>query len=133
MKRYIKSEGAINLPKVKSAEASYTGGGWYVFLGELSDGTYFIADYPYWDLRIVDEDPRPTFWGDDYDTDAGYEPWQSAHLIQDYGGDDTKSFFNDMLNWILKHSPDGNYNSGDIKNLIAKNNNRDNVYSYDIN
>ena len=47
MKRYVKSGSSAKLPKVKSATASYTGGGWYVFLGEFSDGTYFIADYPY--------------------------------------------------------------------------------------
>lgn len=125
MKRYIKSGNSTKLPKVKSAEASYTGGGWYVFLGEFSDGTYFIADYPYWDLRIVNEDPRPTFWGDDYDTDAGYEPWQNAHLVRDLDGTDTEKFFDEMFKWILKNNPEGNYNSGDIKELMAKNANRD--------
>ena len=109
------------MPKVKSAEASYTGGGWYVFLGEFSDGTYFIADNPYWDLRIVNEDPRPTFWGDDYDTDAGYEPWQNAHLVKDLDGIDTEKFFDEMFKWILKNNPEGNYNSGDIEELMAKN------------
>lgn len=125
MKRYIKSGSSTKLPKVKSAEASYTGGGWYVFLGEFSDGTYFIADYPYWDLRIVNEDPRPTFWGDDYDTDAGYEPWQNAHLIKDLDGTDTEKFFDEMFKWILKNNPEGNYNSGDIEELMAKNADRD--------
>ena len=125
MKRYIKSGSSAKLPKVKSATASYTGGGWYVFLGEFSDGTYFIADYPYWDLRIVNEDPRPTFWGDDYDTDAGYEPWQNAHLVKDLDSTDTEKFFDEMFKWILKNNPEGNYNSGDIEELMVKNANRD--------
>ena len=82
MKRLLNSsKSSANLPKVVAAEASYTGGGIYVFLGELSDGTYFIADYPYFDLRIVNEDPRPTYWDDDADTSAGYVPWQEAHLM----------------------------------------------------
>ena len=125
MKKYIKSNKLNNLPKVKSATADYTGGGWYVFLGEFSDGTYFIADYPYWDLRIVNEDPRLTFWGDDYDTDAGYASWQEAHLVKDIDGDTTESFFNDMFEWILQNNPEGNYNSGDIEDMMFKNNNRD--------
>lgn len=130
MKRYIKSSNSPRLPKVKSATASYTGGGWYVFLGALSDNTYFIADYPYWDLRIVDEDPRPAFWGDDYDTDAGYEPWQNAHLIKDVDNTDTTMFFNDLFNWILKNNPDGNYNSGDIEDMMLHNNDRNNPNLY---
>lgn len=131
MKRYIKSGSSAKLPKVKSATASYTGGGWYVFLGEFSDGTYFIADYPYWDLRIVNEDPRPTFWGDDYDTDAGYEPWQEAHLVKDVDSNTTEKFFDEMFKWILKNNPEGNYNSGDIKELMTRNTNRNsdlNIY-----
>lgn len=127
MKRYIKSETSANaLPKVKSATASYTGGGFYVFLGELTDGTYFIAEYPYWSVRVVDEDPQPTFWGDNYDTDAGYSPWQESHLIKDVDDDSTEAFFNDMFDWILKNKPEGNYNSGDIEDMLKKNNDRDN-------
>ncbi len=131
MKRYVKSGSSAKLPKVKSATASYTGGGWYVFLGEFSDGTYFIADYPYWDLHIVNEDPRPTFWGDDYDTDAGYEPWQETHLVKDIDSNTTEKFFDEMFKWILKNNPEGNYNSGDIEDLMLKNADRDsdlNVY-----
>lgn len=124
MKKYISCGNSSNLPSIKSASAEYTGGGWYVFLGEFSDGTYFIADYPYWDLRIVDEDPRPTFWGDDYDTDAGYEPWQNAHLIKDVPNNTTKPFFSELFKLILKNNPDGNYNSGDIEDMMRKNNKR---------
>lgn len=125
MKRLLNSsKSSANLPKVVAAEASYTGGGIYVFLGELSDGTYFIADYPYFDLRIVNEDPRPTYWDDDADTSAGYVPWQEAHLIKDIPNDTTKKFFKDMFKWILKNDPEGNYNSGDIEDMLDDNNDR---------
>lgn len=124
MKKYITCGNSSNLPSIKSAGAEYTGGGWYVFLGEFSDGTYFIADYPYWDLRIVDEDPRPTFWGDDSDTDAGFTPWQEAHLIKDVPNDTTKSFFSELFRWIRKNKPEGNYNSYDIDKMSQKNNKR---------
>lgn len=125
MKRLLNSSNkSANLPKVVDANATYTGGGWYVFLGKFSDGTYFIADYPYFDLRIVNEDPRPTFWDDDEDTSAGYEPWQEAHLIKDVPNDTTKKFFKDMFKWILKNEPDGNYNSGDIEDMLDDNNDR---------
>lgn len=122
MKRLLNSsKKSANIPNVVAAEAAYTGGGIYVFLGELSDGTYFIADYPYFDLRIVNEDPRPTFWNDDADTSAGYVPWQEAHLIKDVPNDTTKKFFKDMFKWILKNDPEGNYNSGDIEDMLDDN------------
>lgn len=125
MKKYIKSDTSVGtLPKVKSATASYTGGGFYVFLGEFVDGTYFIAEYPEWCVRVVNEDPRPTFWGDDSETDAGYTPWQEAHLIEDIDDNDTVAFFNDMFTWILQNKPDDNYNSGDIEEMMDHNNHR---------
>ena len=128
MKRLLNnSKSSANLPKVVAAEAEYTGGGWYVFLGEFSDGTYFIADFPYWDLRIVNEDPRPTYW-DDFEG-AGYPEWQEAHLIKDVDSNTTEAFFNDMFDWILKNTPEGNYNSGDIEHMRSVNNDRDN-YPY---
>ena len=125
MKRLLNSsKKSANLPKVVAAEASYTGGGIYVFLGELSDGTYFIADYPYFDLRIVNEDPRPTYWDDFNEDGASYVPWQEAHLIKDVPNDTTKKFFKDMFKWILKNDPEGNYNSGDIEDMLEDNNDR---------
>ena len=127
MKRYIKSSKQSNVPKIVDANATYTGGGWYVFLGEFSDGTYFIADYPYFDLRIVNEDPRPTFWDDDADTSAGFVPWQEAHLIKDVNCNTTEKFFNDMFTWILKNKPDGNYDPNDIKDMMEENNNRGDI------
>ena len=125
MKRLLNSsKKSANLPKVVAAEASYTGGGIYVFLGELSDGTYFIADYPYFDLRIVNEDPRPTYWDDFNEDGASYVPWQETHLIKDVPNDTTKNFFKDMFKWILKNNPEGNYNSGDIEDMLEDNNDR---------
>ena len=39
-------------------------------------------------------------------------------------------FFNDLFNWILKNNPDGNYNSGDIEDMMQHNNDRNNPNLY---
>lgn len=124
MKKYIRNASSAKTPSIKSATADYTGGGVYIFLGEFTDGTYFIADYPYWDLRVVDEDPRPTFWDDDAETSSGFPEWQEAHLVRDVDNRTTKAFYADLFDWIMKNSPDSNYNSGDIAELIQRNNRR---------
>ena len=128
MKKYVKSGSAIRLPKVVDVSPCYAGGGWYLFWGAFSDGTYFMGNYPYWDLRVVDSDPRTTDNGDDYD--AVYPDWQEAHLVRDIDNNKTKAFYKEVFDWVLKNNPDNhfcNYNSGDIEELVVKNDKRGNA------
>lgn len=116
---------SVMLPKIVDVSPSCGGGGWYLFWGAFSDGTYFMASTPYWDLRVVDSDPRATYNGDYYE--AEYPEWQQEHLVQDIDSRKTKKFFDEMLKWVLANKPNDdfcNYNSGDIKEIIKENNSK---------
>lgn len=116
----------MRFAKVINVSPQYTGGGIYIYWGELSDGTYFMAETPYWDLRIVDEDPRYTYNPEYSDFDADQPRWQEDHLIQDVDSTKTQDFFDDMFTWILKNKPDDdfcNYSLGDMEEALARNNN----------
>ena len=126
MKKYINSANSILLPKVVDVSPCAGGGGWYLFWGAFSDGTYFMANYPYWDLRVVDADPRTTDNGDYYE--AEYPDWQEEHLVQDVDNRKTKAFFDEMFNWVLENKPNDdfcNYNSSDMKDLLKRNHSAD--------
>ena len=126
MKRYIKSTSSSRLPKVVDVSPCYSGGGWYLFWGALSDGTYFMGDHPYWDLRIVDSDPRATDDGDEIK--AMFPDWQEAHLVKDVDSDKTKAFYKEVFNWVLKNNPNDsfcNYNTADMEELAAENDGRE--------
>lgn len=120
MKRYIKSSDSIRTPKITSVTPMYTGGSIYIYWGAFSDGTYFMSCDDYWDLRIVNEDPRNTHNGDYFEAD--YPDWQEEHLIKDIPNYQTQDFFNEMYDWILANNPEGNYNSGDIEERKQENN-----------
>jgi len=99
--------------RIKSVTPEYTGGGIYVFLGAFTDGTFFIADSDNYDVRIVNENPEPTFWDDD-GTGAAFPEWQNNHLVKDLDIPEKYSFMLKALKWIKKHRPQGNYIVEDI-------------------
>ena len=101
--------------KIKNVNPEYTGGNIYCFTGELENGNYFLADCPisadYYDLRIVNENP------DNYDSnDVWTEEWQMDHFVKDITH--CKGFIKDMLKWIIKNKPSGNYLVYDMQTIL---------------
>ena len=94
-----------------SVTPNYTGGGIYVFDGRLEDGNFFMADSPYYDVRIVDADPLE----EPYESD--FPEWQEEHLVGDLEADDALDFMAEMLKWVMANKPDGNYLMGDMENI----------------
>lgn len=93
------------------ANACYSGGGIYIYIGKLDNGTFFIASDE-GDLTIMDTEP--TF---DYDMD-----YFNDHVVE-YVDSDTVEFsqnFKAILNWILTNKPEGNYSSSEIYSRILK-------------
>lgn len=92
----------------------YTGGGIYVFLGEI-DGKGFIADDTCFDVRILDIDPTKC------DEDVVFDPkWQESHLLRDLQEPETRSFFMNMLKWVINNNPDGNYQMNDMIKIMNR-------------
>lgn len=106
---------------IKEATAIYTGGGIYVYLGELDDGNYFLASD--WssgcvgDIRILNEDPRKVD-----DDECFYPEWQETYLVKDM--DDTteeaRRMWNEILFYIIQNNPEGNYSISELKDRIIE-------------
>lgn len=105
---------------IKSAEPIYTGGGIYIFLGQIDDD-FFVADSCNQDARIVDANPS------DFTDDERFgfeewasEEWQQEHLVRDLTDtSERRRFFVDMLKWVFDNEPDGNYMMSDIEYLLT--------------
>lgn len=107
----------------RSVVPTYTGGGIYVFCGELTNGNYFIADNSWFDVRILNGDPtEPT--GESYldIPELNWESveWQEEHLVEDLQPGDARTFFREMLEWVLYKKPYGNYQTGDMEYLMSE-------------
>ena len=104
--RYNLDEIAKEAYAIESVEPEYTGGGFYVFAGKLTNGNYFIADNDMYNVRILDTP---------YDWDTNFEvEWQEAHLVKDLGAADALQFCKQMVAWVKEHKPDGNYALADM-------------------
>ena len=101
-----------------SVKPEYTGGGIYIFTGELKDGNYFVADTSFYDVRILNADPNEAIWDDGcYNMDS--MEWQDEHLVEFLEPEKAKKFLISMLNWIKRHKPDGVCMGSDLDYFLA--------------
>lgn len=95
---------------IKNATAIYTGGGIYIYHGELENGLYF---------RTADEWNSISICNTDTSTeDADYSEFYDKNQVDELQGDDYKKFFNNMLVWINNNKPNGNYNLGELERRV---------------
>lgn len=80
--------------KIKTLEAVYTGGGIWIFYGELEDGHYFLTAHEGWTV-ILTESPE------DFD-ESLYEEWQEAHKVKDLENEELIAFQKELLGRIEK-------------------------------
>lgn len=86
--------------QLKNVVATYTGGGIWVFTGELKDGTFFLHDDNF-DTRILTEYPDPS------NDDVWFDDWQTAHLVKDLNTEEDGAAFQlAILKFIEKYTPD---------------------------
>ena len=85
--------------KIKTLEAVYTGGGIWIFWGELEDGHYFLTAHEGWTV-ILTESPE------DFD-ESLYEEWQEAHKVKDLADEELISFQKELLEKIEKNDYNG--------------------------
>lgn len=103
---------------IESVIPNYTGGNIYNYIGKLSDGNYFMAaddwfEGDYFDIRIVNENP------DKAGEDCWYPEWQEEHLVRDIQSEnEAQKFTKQILNWIIKNKPEGNYDISDMENML---------------
>ena len=112
----IKVESTADFYDIVSVTPEYTGGGVYVYIGELTNGNYFIAtDQAFagdsFDIRILNKDPNENNMLDDV-------KYQEECLVEDLDEAEAKEFTIYMLNWIIENQPEGNYQIDDIKDML---------------
>jgi hypothetical protein len=99
--------------EIKWANACYTGGGIYVYTGELDDGTFFCTD------DVSEEDDPMLFDCDPTDEDIT-EEFITKHNIG-FGSD-----FQDpltrkkVLEWIILNKPSGNYLVSELEERLRE-------------
>ena len=102
--------------KIKTATACYTGGGIYIFYGQLENGLWFRA----WDeceaAYICDSDTE----AEEAETLEFYE----EHMIQELTGDKFRDFWNAILSHVLNggeaYGKWSNYSPDDLERRIIK-------------
>lgn len=121
IERYQKTiatlKASLKKSRFVSVEPEYTGGGIYVFTGELTDGNYFMADTANYDVRVLNADPNePTGMDALGITERNIDSveWQEEHLVKDLTPDEAVVFFKEMLKWVEDNDPSGNYLGSDM-------------------
>ena len=82
-----------------NVEAVYTGGGIWLFCGEVSDGNWFFTD-DFGCTLILDTNPD-TDWDN-----CCYDTWQKAHLVKELKGKERIDFANKLINMLYKTNCD---------------------------
>ena len=98
--------------EIKNATAEYTGGGIYIYCGQLENGLFFRACDGWECISICDEDTSSD--------EADYNEFYEIHEIESITDDLYISLFNNILNWIISNKPRGNYLTYDLKNRIIR-------------
>ena len=102
------------MDSISFATAICTGGGIYIYLGQLVNGNYFLTDDVSMEYcMFLNESP--------YDLDKSlYEEWQESYKVGELYGEEALSFNKRMLIWIINNKPDGNYAVGELETRLAK-------------
>lgn len=99
--------------RIRTATACYTGGGIYIYYGQLENGLYFRTADEYWEIDICDADTEAE--------EADYSEFYEAHTVEVIPEDseDFKIFWNAMLRHILDGKPThgkwSNYDPTDLE------------------
>lgn len=100
IKQAEKAEKAAKKDPFKKVIPEYTGGGIWLFYGELKSGEHFLTDDNGCTL-ILDESPA------DFD-ESLYVEWQQAHTIRELEGEERDIFLRSLLNRIYRRLPEDN-------------------------
>ena len=103
----------MNNYKIKNATAEYTGGGIYIYYGELENGLFFRAcdDWESF-ISICDSDTSVDA--------ADYGEFYHEHEIDELQNYEAEVFFNNIIEWIATNEPGGNYNINELESRTYK-------------
>ena len=96
--------------EIKNATAIYTGGGIYIYYGQLTDGNYFRASDCEDFIEICNSDTSVEA--------ADYTDFYKKHRIETLTNEAYKIFWDEMLQWIIDNVPEGNYQISELVRRI---------------
>jgi hypothetical protein len=102
----------MNNYKIKNANACYTGGGIYVYYGELENGLFFRACDGWEFIELCNADTSTE--------EADYIEFYDEHRVETLNGCEFNAFWNKMLNHIVENRPDGNYQAYELEKRLLK-------------
>ncbi len=98
--------------RIKNANACYSGGGIYIYYGQLENGLFFRACDEWEEIEICNADTSTE--------EADYYEFYESHTVETLADESYKMFFNNMISWIKENRPDGNYQIHELENRIIK-------------
>lgn len=103
------------MDKIYSATATCSGGGIYIYTGQLDNGDFFMSNDDFMEyVEFYDADPY-----EELDEACG-EIWQHTHALGGYSGQKAIDFMKSALNWIIQERPEGNYSVSEIESRYSK-------------
>lgn len=99
--------------KIKYATAQYTGGGIYIYYGQLEDGNYFRGCDDWEWIEICNTDTSMDA--------ADYYEFYEKHRVCTLNDKEYETFWNEMLLWIIHNVPNGNYSVDELESRMIKN------------
>lgn len=104
-------KGGIRM-NIKNATAQYTGGGIYIYYGQLENGYYF---------RAGDEEDFIEICDTDTSTDeADYNEFYEKHRVETLTSYPYITLWNKMLVWIIENEPRGNYSISELQRRLIE-------------
>jgi hypothetical protein len=92
--------------EIEKATAYYTGGGIYIYRGQLTNGLYFSTCDTWESIVLCDADA---------DTEeADYMEFYDVHTVQELTGKAYEKLFNKIIIWITENTPRGNYQPDEL-------------------
>ena len=102
--------------KIKTASAVYTGGGIYIYYGQLENSLFFITNDDIESIYICNDDTSTE--------EAQYPEFYEQHTVEEISGEAFKVFWNQMLSHILDggaaHDRWSNYSQSELEIRIIK-------------
>jgi len=98
--------------EIANATAIYTGGGIYIYYGQLTDGNYFRACDEWDGIEICNADTSVD--------EADYYEFYEEHSIETLAKEEYEIFWNEMLLWIIHNAPEGNYQADELEERMIK-------------
>ena len=98
--------------KIKTATADYTGGGIYIYYGQLENGLYFRT-CDVWESIAICTEPTDT-------EEADYQEFFDEYMTEELTGSTYETLWDEIIEWIIMNGPKGNYIDYELENRLYK-------------